>query len=105
MSDSSTWLPLRVRGPIRPYFIRSAEDVENAGLGLADSLTGVFGFRLPSSVLFGHRIVRDFLEVALADEILQRLGRLLFVVSVVVDHHVQREEIILQHRLFRAPDG
>src|SRR5581483_4268012 len=58
-------LPLRVRGPIEPYFIRLTLDVENPRLRLVYTLHGVFLYGAPL-VGAGHRIVGHLAQISLA---------------------------------------
>src|ERR1700689_2857731 len=107
-SPNTAWsrpggLPSIVRLPIASVLSGTGMDIIDAGIGLVERVQSVARIGDPGAVAVSHGIFRDDFEVALLNEIVQRLRRFLLVHGVGINgsaHHVQ---VFLEDSFAGAP--
>src|SRR5208282_1350668 len=88
---------LRLRRPFQTSALRPALRVEKPGLRLIHRVAGILHDQPPGSRVARDRIDGYLPQITVADQVVERLGGLLFVVGILVDYGAQREQIVLEH--------
>src|SRR5262249_11929748 len=78
-------LPIGIWGSIEPHFIRCTPHVKDTRLRLIYALRSVLHDSFPVRGI-SHGVHRNSSQITVTNQVLQSLRRLLFVVSVIIDH-------------------
>ena len=91
--------------PVGAGLVGAGMNIVDAGVGLIEGVHGVAGIRHPGSVAFGHGVFGDGLEIAVLDQVVERLRGFLLIHGVGVDGGAQGVQVFLEHRFARMLDG